>query len=90
MVRLSAFKELSASDASSDIPERLGWYWWFFDLFVIFLWVVVVFFAFHVGQAGGAVRTRKRSARLKWIRRRVLPRHPDSLICANCLSVVKR
>ena len=91
MVRLRTFEELSPSDASFEELSWLVWYeWYLFDITIIIFWAILCWIAGLLGLAAGRLRTRRRRARLNRIRRCVLPRHPDSLICASCLRVIKR
>jgi hypothetical protein len=91
MVRLRTFEELSPSDASFDGLSWLAWYeWYLFDITIIIFWAFLCWIAGLLGLAAGRLRSRRRQARLNWIRRRILTRHPDSLICASCLRVIKR
>jgi hypothetical protein len=91
MVRLSTFEELSPSDTAF---EGLGWLaevgWYLMDITLILFWILACWIAGLLGLAAGRLRTRRRQTRLNQIRRRILPRHPESLICANCLRVIKR
>jgi hypothetical protein len=87
MVCLRTFEELSPSDASFEGLNWLAWYgWYLFDIF----WAILCWIAVLLGLAAGTLRSLRRQARLNWIRRRILTRHPDSLICASCLHVIKR
>ena len=91
MVRLRTFEELSPSDASFEGLNWLAWYgWYLFDITIIIFCAILCWTSGLLGLAAGRLRTRRRQARLNRIRRCVLPRHPDSLICASCLRVIKR
>jgi hypothetical protein len=91
MVRLGSFEELSPSDASSAELSWLAEYgWYLIDITIVIVVVIVCWIASLLGLAAGSLRSLRRQARLNRIRRRILPRHPDSLICASCLRVIKR
>jgi hypothetical protein len=102
MVLLRNFTAMSPSDgalASSpgDLTDaaRSGQTWldivWNVgDLLSGLLTAAMVAIAGAIGSTGSGLHAALRRRRLRRIRRRILPRHPDSLICANCLHVVPR